>query len=41
MFETLNRLYSEGRLTETGLQNAVVKGWITQEQADEIIASKN
>ena len=36
MFETLKRLYSDGKLTNTGLENAVAKGWITQEQADEI-----
>jgi hypothetical protein len=36
MFETLQRLYAEGKLTETGLANAVLKGLVTQEQADEI-----
>ena len=36
MFDTLKRLYSDGKLTDTGLENAVAKGWITQEQADEI-----
>ena len=38
MYDTLTRLYTEGKLTEAGLQNAVTKGWITQEQMDEIIA---
>ncbi|MFS1511335.1 XkdX family protein [Chengkuizengella sp. SCS-71B] len=32
MFQTLKRLYDAGRLNETGLQNAVDKGWITQAQ---------
>jgi hypothetical protein len=36
VFETLKRLWSEGKLTEVKLQNAVVKGYITQVQADEI-----
>lgn len=36
MFETLKRLYNEGRLSDEGLANAVVKGWITQEQYTEI-----
>ena len=37
MFERLKRLYAEGKINETGINNAVAKGWITQEQADEII----
>ena len=37
MYERLKTLYNEGRLTVDGLQNAVAKGWITQEQCDEII----
>ena len=36
MFETLKRLYDNGKLTSDGLNNAVAKGWITQAQADEI-----
>jgi len=39
MYETLLRLYNEGRLTETGLINAVTKTWITEAQKAEIIAS--
>ena len=38
MYETLLRLYKEGRLKEVGLAKAVVKGWITEEQKAEIIA---
>lgn len=38
MFERLKRLYNEGKLDAQGIENAVAKGWITQEQADEILA---
>ena len=38
MFETLKRLYDNGKLTDIQINNAVIKGWITQEQADEIKA---
>lgn len=37
MFETLLRLYQEGKMTEQGLDNAVAKGWITEEQKQEVI----
>lgn len=37
MFETIRRLYQSGKLTEAGVQAAAVKGWITQEQAREIV----
>lgn len=37
MFETLKRLWNEGKLTEEKLNNAVIKGWITEEQKQEII----
>lgn len=40
MFNRLKKLYMEGRLTVTGLENAVVKGWITKEQKAAIIAEK-
>lgn len=36
MLETIKRLYQEGKLTDVGLDNAVAKGWITAEQAEEI-----
>ena len=32
MFNRLKRLYEQGKITEAGLQNAVTKGWITQEE---------
>lgn len=37
MFERLKRLYDAGRLTETGINNAVARGWITDLEAAEII----
>lgn len=40
MFNRLKKLYMAGRLTEAGLDNAVVKGWITAEQKAAIIAEK-
>jgi 5,10-methylene-tetrahydrofolate dehydrogenase/methenyl tetrahydrofolate cyclohydrolase len=43
MFATLMRLYDGGigPLTVVMLANAVIKGWITDEQKQEILASKN
>lgn len=38
MFETLKRLYYDGKLIEAQLDIAVEKNWITQEQVDEIKA---
>lgn len=37
MFDRLKRLYEQGKITEAGLQNAVTKGWITQEEYDYIM----
>ncbi len=37
MFASVKRLYDEGRLTETGLDNAVSKGWITTEEKTQIM----
>lgn len=37
MYETLRRLYLEGRLSDTGLQNAVEKGWITTDERERIL----
>lgn len=36
MYSRLKRLYNEGRLTKDQLKNAVSKGWITEEQYEEI-----
>ncbi len=42
MFETLMRLYAAGQgpLTVTMLANAVIKGWITDAEKQEIMATK-
>ena len=37
MFERLKALYSQGKLTAAQLDVAVSKGWITEEQKQEII----
>ena len=37
MFASVKRLYDEGRLTETGLNNAVSKGWITSAEKTQIM----
>ena len=36
MFETLKRLWGEGKLTTNKAKNAVLKEWITAEQYKEI-----
>lgn len=43
MFETLMRLYDcgNGPLTVVMLTNAVIKSWITEDQKQEILVSKN
>lgn len=38
MFERLRRLYREGKIDEAGLESAVEKGWITEEQKNQIIS---
>jgi len=38
MFETLLRLWQDGKLTEEKLSNAVAKGWITEEEKDKIMS---
>nr|DAM30249.1 MAG TPA: hypothetical protein [Caudoviricetes sp.] len=40
MFETLNRLYRAGSVEVAQLENAVVKGWITEEEMQEISGGK-
>lgn len=37
MYETLERLYQTGQLSLAGLERAVEKEWITEEQKQEII----
>ncbi len=36
MFMRLKNLYLNGKLTGSGLEKAVSKGWITVEQSEEI-----
>lgn len=40
MFETLKRLYHDGTIGMAQLKNAVTKGWITEEEKQEIIGGK-
>lgn len=40
MFERLKRLYQEGQIKEEALHNAVTKGWITEDQVEEILSEK-
>ena len=37
MYESVKRLYLEGRITEAGLNNAVTRGWITSEEKTAIM----
>jgi len=39
MFERLKRLYLEGKLGADQLNAAVARGWITEEQKQEILAN--
>ena len=40
MYDNVKRLYLTGRIDEYGFDNAVKFKWITEEQKEEIIASK-
>lgn len=40
MYENLKRMYLEGKLTDEQLEKAVTKGWITEEQFNEIREAK-
>jgi len=37
MFERLKALYNDGKITAEHLNRAVQKGWITEEQKNEVI----
>lgn len=37
MYARIKRLYDTGKLTKDGVRNAVTKGWITEEQYEEIV----
>lgn len=41
MFETLKRLYGEGRIDNAELTRAVALGWIAEEQKGEIEDAEN
>lgn len=41
MFETLKRLYGDGRIDNAELARAVAMGWITEEQKGEIENAEN
>jgi len=38
MYERLKALYTDGKITDVHLDNAIAKGWITLEQKQEIMA---
>ena len=40
MFETLNRLYRDKSIGIEQLKNAVAKGWITEEEMQEILGGR-
>ena len=40
MFETLNRLYRDKSIGIEQLENAVTKGWITEEEMREILGGE-
>lgn len=40
MFNTLKKMYLEGKLTKEQLDRAVLKGWITLEQENIIVTMK-
>lgn len=40
MYETVKRLYLEGRIAEAGLDNAISRGWITTDDKEAIMAAK-
>lgn len=40
MYNRLKKLYLAGRLNDVGLENAVTRGWITEDQKAEIIEAK-
>lgn len=37
MFERIEVLYDNGKLDAVGVEKAVARGWITQEQAEQIL----
>jgi len=41
MYESIKRLYESGRLSVVGVNAAVDRGWITPEQARELIEGEH
>ena len=37
MYATVKRLYHEGKIDESGLDNAISRGWITSEEKRKIM----
>ncbi len=37
MYATVKRLYHEGKIDESGLDNAISRGWITSEEKKKIM----
>lgn len=40
MYVTVRRLYLTGKIDESGLDNAIKRGWITSEEKKKIMAEK-
>lgn len=40
MYATIKRLYHEGKIDESGLDNAIKKGWITDKEKADIMTEK-
>ncbi len=37
MYEIIKNMYRNGKLTDKGIDAAVQRGWLSQEQADQIL----
>lgn len=40
MYDFLKRKFKEGQIGESEINKAIIKGWITQEQANELLVKK-
>lgn len=40
MYAAVRRLYQEGKIDESGLDNAIKKGWITAKEKADIMSEK-
>lgn len=41
MFNRVKRLYDQGKLDKNGVKNAVLRGWITEDQYKEITGEEH